>query len=54
VRGVPNGGLAAAALLHIDGRRGHLALLAVDKRYEGQGIENRMIGVAEQLCRAFG
>ncbi len=51
----PNdGGLAAAALVKIEGRRGHLALLAVDHRYEGLGLENRMIAVTEALCRAFG
>ncbi len=49
-----DGGLAAAALVKIEGRRGHLALLAVDHRYEGLGIENRMIAVTEALCKAFG
>jgi hypothetical protein len=49
----PRGGLAAAALVTIDGRRGHLALLAVDHEFEGAHLEDRMIGVAEALCRAY-
>jgi hypothetical protein len=49
----PRGGLAAAALVTIHGRRGHLALLAVDRRFEGEHLEDRMIGVAEALCRAY-
>jgi N-acetylglutamate synthase-like GNAT family acetyltransferase len=47
------GGLAAAALVHIERARGQLALLVVAPRFAGQGIEERMIGVAEALCEAY-
>ena len=52
----PDGGpgLAAAAVLQIEGHRGHLVMLAVAKQFEGCGLEDRMIGVAEALCSAFG
>jgi ribosomal protein S18 acetylase RimI-like enzyme len=50
----PDGGLAAAALVDIDGHRGHLVMLAVAQGSEGHGLEDRMIGVAEALCKAFG
>ena len=49
----PDGGLAAAALVHIERSCGHVALLAVAPRFAGQGIEERMIGVAEALCEAY-
>ena len=47
-------GLAAAAFVLLEGRKGKLSLLAVDKRYAGLGIEERLIGVSESLCRALG
>ena len=50
----PEGGLAAAALVHIEAGRGPLVMLAVAKPFEGRGLEDRMIGVAEALCSAFG
>ncbi len=50
----PEGGLAACTLLNIDGTRGHLAVLAIAPRYEGSGLEDRMIGVLEAMCTAFG
>lgn len=50
----PHGGLAAAALIDIDGVRGHLVMLAVAQGFEGNGLEDRLIGVAEALCKAFG
>lgn len=51
----PDGnGLAGVAVLVMEGRKGKLALLAVDLRYQGLGIEDRLIGVSEALCRAFG
>jgi N-acetylglutamate synthase-like GNAT family acetyltransferase len=50
----PDGGIAAAALVHIAGTRGHLTMLVVASRFEGEGLEDRMIGVAEALCSAFG
>jgi N-acetylglutamate synthase-like GNAT family acetyltransferase len=48
------GGLAAAALLVVDHHRGTLSLLAVDRRYHGLGLEERIMGVSQALCRAFG
>lgn len=50
----PDGGVAASALVQIEGHRGHLVMLAVAKRFEGRGLEDRLIGVAEALCTAFG
>lgn len=50
----PDGGLAAAAQVTLKGSRGHLGLLAVAKRFHGEGLEHRLIGVAEALCNAFG
>lgn len=50
----PDHGLAAAAVLVIEGRRGHLALLAIAKRFEGQGLEDRVISVLEAMSSAFG
>ena len=50
----PDGGLAAAAMLVLEGTRGHLALLAIAPRFEGQGLEDRMIAVVEAVATAFG
>ena len=50
----PNGGLAACALLALEGDRGHLMLLAIARPFEGTGLEDRMIGVIEAMCAAFG
>ena len=50
----PDGALAAAALVSIEKKRGHLAMLVVARRFHDQGIEDRMIGVATALCAAFG
>jgi N-acetylglutamate synthase-like GNAT family acetyltransferase len=50
----PEGGIAACALLVIDGKRGHLVRLAVAEPFAGSGVEDRMIGVAEAMCTAFG
>lgn len=50
----PDGELAAAALVNIEGHRGHLVMLAVARPFEGCGLEDRLIGVAEALCSAFG
>ena len=50
----PDGGVAGAAQLTFDGGHGHLALLAIAARFHGEGIEHRLIGVAEALCDAFG
>jgi GNAT superfamily N-acetyltransferase len=50
----PDGGIAAAAQVTLEGNRGHLGLLAVDHRFHGEGLEHRLLGVAEALCDAFG
>ena len=50
----PEGDLAAAAQLVIDGRRGHLAMLTVAPRFQGTGLEDRIIAVIEAMCDAFG
>jgi hypothetical protein len=50
----PDGGLAAAAIVEIEGERGQLVMLVVASRFEATGLEARMIGVAEALCEAFG
>jgi N-acetylglutamate synthase-like GNAT family acetyltransferase len=51
----PDGqGLAAAALLVIQRARGQLVMHVVDKRYEASGLSQRLVAVAEALCRAFG
>src|SRR3954453_17485778 len=50
----PDGGLAAVAIVEIEGARGHLVMLVVASRFEATGLEARMIGVAEALCEAFG
>ena len=50
----PDGELAAAAQLVIEGRRGHLAMLTIARRFEGTGLELRIIGVIEAMCDAFG
>lgn len=50
----PNGQLAAAAVVTLEHSRGHLGLLAIAPECEGEHIEDRMIGVAEALCSAYG
>lgn len=51
----PDGsGLAAAAVITLAEEEATLGLLAVADRFRHQGIEDRMIGVAEALCDAFG
>src|SRR6476659_8508869 len=49
----PEGGLAAAAGLTLDHGRAHLGFLAIDPQYEGEKLEDRMIGVAEAVASAF-
>ncbi len=48
------GTLAAAASVTIDDERGHLGFVAIAPGFEGEHLEDRMIGVAEALCSAFG
>jgi N-acetylglutamate synthase-like GNAT family acetyltransferase len=50
----PTGGIAAAAVLAIDGHHGHLSLFAVDERLVGHGLEDRLLAVIEAMCEAFG
>lgn len=49
-----DGSLAAAASVTLDDGRGHLGFLAIAPGAEGERLEDRMIGVAEALCSAFG
>jgi ribosomal protein S18 acetylase RimI-like enzyme len=48
------GGLAAAAAVTLDKGRGHLGFLAIAPGFEGERLEDRMIGIAEAMCEAFG
>jgi len=50
----PEGGLAGAAVLVIEGDRGHLSLLTIAPELVGHGLEDRFIGVIEAMCKAFG
>jgi len=50
----PTGGIAAAAVLVIDGVRGHVSLFAVDERLAGHGLEDRLLAVIEGMSEAFG
>jgi N-acetylglutamate synthase-like GNAT family acetyltransferase len=50
----PDGGLAAAAQLALEEGRGHLSMLSVARRFEGTGLEDRIISVIEAMCHAFG
>lgn len=47
-------GLAAAALLVIAGERAHLAMLVIAGAFQGRGLDERIIGVAEAMARAYG
>jgi N-acetylglutamate synthase-like GNAT family acetyltransferase len=49
-----DGELAATAQLVLDAGRGHLAMLTIDRRFEGTGLEDRIIAVIEAMCHAFG
>ncbi|HSN26162.1 MAG TPA: hypothetical protein VLT45_07745 [Kofleriaceae bacterium] len=49
-----DGSLAAAASVTLQDGRGHLGFLAIAPGSEGEHLEDRMIGVAEALCSAFG
>lgn len=49
-----DGALAAAAHLTLENQRGHLRFLAVSDKHDGEGLEQRMIDVAESICEAFG
>lgn len=49
-----HGELAATASVTLEDGRGHLGFLAIAPGSEGEHLEDRMIGVAEALCTAFG
>lgn len=49
-----NGQLAACAVLVLEGARGHLRFLAIAPGHDGEGLDERMLGVAESICEAFG
>lgn len=50
----PDGGLAAAAQLTLEGGRGQLGMLTIARSGEGTGLEDRFIAVVEAMCDAFG
>lgn len=50
----PSGGLAGAAVFVTDGACAHLTLLVIAPEMQGNGLEDRFIGVIEAMCRAFG
>jgi N-acetylglutamate synthase-like GNAT family acetyltransferase len=50
----PDGQLAATAQLALEDGRGHLAMLTVAPKFQGNGIEDRIIAVIEAMCLAFG
>jgi len=50
----PEGGLAAAAVIRLDAPRADIRVLAVAKGYEGHGLEDRIIGLVEEMSQAFG
>ncbi|HSN26628.1 MAG TPA: hypothetical protein VLT45_10085 [Kofleriaceae bacterium] len=50
----PDGGLAAAAVVRLDAPRADIRVLAVAKAYEGQGLEDRIVGLVEEMSEAFG
>ena len=50
----PEGGLAAAAVIRLDAPRADIRVLAVAKAHEGQGLEDRIIGLVGEMSEAFG
>ena len=50
----PYGGLAAAAVVRLEAPRADIRVLAVAKAYEGHGLEERIVGVVEEMSGAFG
>ena len=50
------GGLAAAVLIELreGGARGYFGMLSVDPARQGMGLGRRMVGAAEEYCRARG
>ena len=49
-----DGAVAAAAHLTLDAHHGDLRFLAIAEQHEGEGLEARMLDVAESICEAFG
>jgi N-acetylglutamate synthase-like GNAT family acetyltransferase len=50
----PDGEVAAAAVLVIDKKRGHVVGLAIAPDLAATGLEERFIAVMEAMCEAFG
>jgi GNAT superfamily N-acetyltransferase len=50
----PEGGLAAAAVVRLEAPRADIRVLAVAKAYEGRGLEDRIVGLVEEMSEAFG
>jgi ribosomal protein S18 acetylase RimI-like enzyme len=48
------GGLMASVYVELRGERGYFGMLAVDPRYQHQGLGRRMVGAAEEYCRGKG
>lgn len=50
----PEGGLAAAAVVRLDAPRADIRVLAVARSYEGQGLDDAIIRVVDEMSEAFG
>lgn len=50
----PDGGLAAAAVVRLEAPRADIRVLAVAKAYAGNGLEERIIGLVDEMSEAFG
>lgn len=50
----PDGGLAAAAVVRLEAPRADIRVLAVAKAYAGKGLEDRIIGLVDEMSEAFG
>ncbi len=51
----PESGLPAATVyLEVSGSHGHFGLLAVDPRYQGQGLARRLVGAVEARSHSAG
>ena len=48
------GEIRGVACVRLERRRGHLGFLVIDPALEGQGLEERLRGVASALCEARG
>ena len=50
----PDGGLAAAAVVRLEAPRADIRVLAVAKAYADNGLEDRIVGLVEEMSEAFG